>query len=211
MPSLNFDEDRADLPHGQWHRAFSGLGASILVLIIVIVIFAVAYRILHHDSRTKLFQASDQTSGIPGQAKPSPAIPFGAKPKVAPPPVLVPLPADSVPAAVTDAVVPGAPPVTVKAKDAEGVYQAKHQKSFGRGCDGRLELSHAGLDFTCSSGSEAPLHFAVADIKGPNGNGIELKTGEKFHFDLRRSKAEEQEIFRDWSYTHVPGAYAARN
>ena len=210
MPSLNFDEDRADFPRGQWHRAFFGLGGSMVVLIVAALLLVAGYRALHRGGKAKIYQVPGQVSEISAMGKPSPAIPFGAKPKVAPPPTLAPLPADSVPAVITEAATPDATPIAVKAKDTEGVYQAKHQKSLGRGCDGRLELSATGLDFACTSGSEAPLHLATAQIKGPNGNGIELKTGEKFHFDLRRSKPEEQAIFRDWAYTHVPGAYAAR-
>lgn len=211
MPSLNFDKDRADFPRGHWSRAFSGLGAGILVLVTLVLLFAAGYWYLHHGRKTPLIERGTEATGLPSRAKPSPAIPFGAKAQIAPPPTIAPLPADSVPSSIPEAAAdparPGVAPIVVKAKDTEGVYAAKHQKSFGRGCDGRLELSGTGLDFTCASGSEAPLHFASAEIKGPNGNGIELKTGEKFHFDLRRGKAEEQEIFRNWVYTHVPGAY----
>jgi hypothetical protein len=209
MPSLNFDENPAYRPRGQWHRAFSGAGAGFIIAVILVLVFAAAYLVLHHGKRTPIFQSQADSAGPSNNAKPSPAIPFGAKPKLAPPPTVAPLPADSVPPVITETEAPGAAPVVVKAKDTEGIYAAKHQKSFGRGCDGRLELSHTGLDFTCTSGSEAPLHFVAAAIKGPNGNGIELKTGEKYHFDLRRGKVNEQEIFRDWAYTHVPGAYVA--
>jgi hypothetical protein len=48
----------------------------------------------------------------------------------------------------------------------------------------------------------------VAEIKGAHGNGFELKSGEKYHFDLQRGKTAEQELFRNWAFTHVPGAYA---
>ena len=211
MASLNFDEDSPNFPHGQWHRAISGLGALVILAVIVLAILVAGYEYMHHDRHLTLFPGRGEGTTATNKAKPSPAIPFGAKPKVAPPPVVAALPADSVPQVITEAQTPGAQPIKVKAKDTEAVYAAKHQKIFGRGCDGRLELTATGLDFACTSGSEAPLHFAAAAIKGPSGNGIELKSGEKYHFDLRRSKPEEQQIFKDWVYTHVPGAYLARN
>ena len=190
--------------------------ASAWMLVAVLVVIGMVgggYEILHGSHRIPMFQGSSQASALPGdasRAKPSPGIPFGAKARVAPQPVVAPIPPDSmgVPPTIVEPPVVGAAPMVVKAKDTEGVYVAKHQKSFGRGCEGRLELSANGLDFTCVSGGEAPLHFAVAEIKGPHSNGVELKSGEKFHFDLRKSKAEEQELFTNWAYTHVPGAYA---
>jgi hypothetical protein len=121
--------------------------------------------------------------------------------------VIASLPIDSAPSSIPASAADGAKPGVVKRKDTEGVYQAKHQKIFGRGCDGRLQLSSMSLDFECTAGSEAPLHLTLDQIRGPSGNGVELKTGEKYHFDLRRGKAEQQEIFRDWAYTHVPGAF----
>jgi len=207
MPSLNFDDDPVGRPKDQWQRAISGLGAGVIMVVFVVVIFGAGYAMVHHAKRSAIFQRQAEPVGASSRAKPSPGIPFGAKPPAAPPPVLAPVPADSVPAAITEAPTPGAAPVLLKAKDTEAVYTAKHLKIFGRGCEGRLELGSAGLDFVCASGSDAPLHFAAAQIKGANGNGIEMKSGEKFHFDLRRSKAEEQEIFRNWVFTHVPGAY----
>jgi len=220
MPRLIYDDDdgrprttlhRTGTP-ANWQRAVPGAAAALGMGVIVVLVFAVGYAILHHERRIPIFRSQADVSGSPTKAKPSPAIPWSAKPQVAPLPTVAPLPGDSVPtsipAEIVDPAMPGAPSSVVKAKDTEGVYLAKHQKSFGRGCEGKLELTAAGLDFTCTSGSEAPLHFTAAEIKGPNGNGIELKTGEKYHFDLQRSKSEEQQIFMDWAYTHVPGAYS---
>jgi hypothetical protein len=209
MPRLNYDEDKSGAtPSGpQWQRAVSGAGAAIGMGVILMLVFAAGYAILHHHRKIPILRNQVESGSRP-QAKPSPAIPWSPKPQVAPPPIVAPLPADSVPTAIAEASTPGAAPVMVKAKDTEGVYTARHQKIFGRGCEGRLELRSTGLDFACASGSEAPLHFPVAQIKGANGNGIELKTGAKYHFEVQRSKREEQEIFRDWVYTHVPGAYA---
>ncbi len=193
----------------------SGLGSTwILVgLLVAIVAIAGGYEVLHGGRRLPLFQGSSDaaaTRGEPGRAKPAPGIPFGAKAAVAPPPAVAPLPPDSsaAPASIVETATAGVPAVVVRAKDTEGVYTAKHQKSFGRGCEGRLELSVRGVDFACATGSEAPLHFNVAEIKGAHGNGIELKSGEKYHFELQRGKSEEQELFRNWAFTHIPGAYA---
>lgn len=193
------------------HRA--GSAWMLVGVLIAIGLVGGAYEVLHGGRRLPMFKGSSEASALPGdvsRSKPSPGIPFGAKVSVAPPPVIAAVPPDSVgvPATIIERAVVGATPVVVKAKDTEGIYTAKHQKSFGRGCEGRLELSASGLDFACSSGSEAPLHFSVDQIKGAQGNGIELKTGEKLHFDLQKSKAEEQELFTNWVFTHVPGAYA---
>lgn len=190
-----------------------GSGWILVGALIAIVCVAAGYEVLHGHARLPMFQGDAQASALPGdtgRAKPSPGIPFGAKVAVAPPPLVAPVPPDStgVPPTIVEPAVPGGPTVVLKAKDTEGVYAAKHQKSFGRGCEGRLELSNSGVDFTCVSGSGAPMHFAVADIKGAHNNGIELKSGEKYHFDLQRGKAEEQELFRNWAFTHIPGAYA---
>lgn len=193
------------------HRV--GSAWMLVGLLVAIGLVAGGYEVLHNGRRLPMFQGSSQASALPaesGRAKPSPGIPFGAKAPVAPPPVVAAIPPDSmgVPPTIVEPAAAGAAPVVVKAKDTEGVYTAKHQKSFGRGCEGRLELSATGIDFTCPTGSEAPLHFAVAEIKGAHSNGIELKSGEKYHFDLQKSKAEEQELFTNWAFTHVPGAYA---
>ena len=193
----------------------SGLGSTWMLIGLLIAIVAVAggYEVLHGGRKIPMFQGSSEAApmdGVSGHAKPSPGIPFGAKVAVAPPPVVAALPPDSTaaPALIVEPAAAGETAVVVKAKDTEGVYNAKHQKSFGRGCEGRLELSGSGVDFTCVKGSDAPLHFAVAEIKGAHGNGIELKSGEKYHFDLQRGKSEEQALFRNWAFTHVPGAYA---
>ena len=188
-------------------------GWILVGVLVAIVCVAGGYEVLHGGRRLTIFQGNAQTSALAGdaaRAKPSPAIPFGAKTRVAPSPVVAAIPPDStgVPPTITEPAEAGEAAVVVKAKDTEGVYAAKHQKSFGRGCDGRLELSASGVDFTCATGSDAPLHFAVAEIKGANSNGIELKSGEKYHFDLQRGKAAEQELFRNWAFTHIPGAYA---
>ena len=196
---------------GEEHRV--GSAWMLVGVLITIGLVGGAYEVLHGERRLPMFQGSSDASALPGDAsrsKPSPGIPFGARFSVAPPPVVAAVPQDSmgVPATIVEPAVVGATPVVVKAKDTEGIYTAKHQKSFGRGCEGRLELSATGLDFVCATGSEAPLHFSVDQIKGAHGNGIELKSGEKFHFDLQRGKEEEQELFRNWAFTHVPGAYA---
>ena len=216
MARLEYNDDSQDEfpsgPRGQWHRGFYGLGAAVILVVIAVVVFGAGYAVMHLEKRTPVFQNQADTGGGVAKAKPSPAIPFGAKPQTAPPPTIAPLPAESVPNSIPAAIAdPGRPDIAggvVKAKDTEGVYQAKHQKIFGRGCDGRLQLTSVSLDFVCSSGEEPALHVTLDQIRGANGNGIELKTGEKYHFDLRRSKAEEQEIFRNWAYTHVPGAFA---
>jgi len=217
MARSNYDSDdeAAMRVRSQWQRGIPGYGAAIILAVLVVVVFSAGYMVLHHGNRSAIFQSQADANGATAKANPSPAIPWSAKPQIAPPATIAPLPADSVPSSIPAAIADPSSPETahgvVRAKDTEGVYLAKHQKSFGRGCDGKLELTATGLDFTCTSGSDAPLHFASAQIKGANGNGIELKTGEKFHFDLRRGKAEEQQIFRNWTYTHVPGAYVAAN
>jgi len=155
MPSLNFDDDPVGRPKDQWQRAISGLGAGVIMVVFVVVIFGAGYAMVHHAKRSAIFQRQAEPVGASSRAKPSPGIPFGAKPPAAPPPVLAPVPADSVPAAITEAPTPGAAPVLLKAKDTEAVYTAKHLKIFGRGCEGRL--SGAGFCLRVGIGRSAAL------------------------------------------------------
>ena len=223
MPQLQYDDSQDEFssgPRGQWHRGVSGSGAAIIMAMIAVVVFGAGYAVMHRGTHAPIFRNQIDTASSSAKAKPSPAIPFSAKAQLAPPPTVASLASDggpssgpnsvpsSVPAEIADGTRPGGVVAMVKAKDTEGVYQAKHQKIFGRGCDGRLELTSMSLDFVCASGAEPALHLTLDQIRGANGNGIELKTGEKYHFDLRRSKDEEREIFRNWIYTHVPGAFA---
>jgi len=207
MPALdhNYGDGRAR------RMPFSGTAAAVGIgVILVAAVFVVGYVLLHGDRRAGLVWHSSGDSALSGtvsQRKPSPGIPFPSR-------------STAVASATAAPVVPPTAPVEVAeetagrlgpARNAPGVYFAKHQKSFGRGCDGKLALTAAGLDFSCTQGSEPPLHFTVDEIKGPNGNGIQLKTGEKYHFDLGTTKPEEQQIFVDWAAAHVPGAGTPAN
>jgi hypothetical protein len=189
-------------------RVLGGLGVA------VVLVLTIGYAVIHHDGRSRLFPGftgySDAAEAT-NQSKPSPAIPFGSRAAASNPAPLAPAspeesvvgdPAPAEPVSATEET----PTRPLKPRDSEGIYDAKHQKSFGRGCEGKLELSATGIDFTCSSGSEAALHFGVEQIQGANSNGFELKTGEKYHFDLHESKNDEKELFANWVATHVAGA-----
>jgi hypothetical protein len=151
----------------------------------------------HTDGSQRIQPTSDVPSpaGFATKAKPSPGIPWGTKHQDAAPRPITPIPADGDASATSITTVEAAtaesPVRPLKPRETEGAFAAKHQKSFGRGCDGRLALTAKGIDFACESGSEPELHVGVDEIKGASGNGIELKTGEKYHFDLQRSKSEE--------------------
>ncbi len=79
---------------------------------------------------------------------------------------------------------------------------------FG-GCTGELELTSAGLRFDCPHG--AGLNFPVAIIAKAHKDGIELKSGEKYHFTIEnRSKEQVEAIFLSWVSTVQPLSQQAR-
>ena len=56
MPSLNFDDDPVGRPKDQWQRAISGLGAGVIMVVFVVVIFGAGYAMVHHAKRSAIFQ-----------------------------------------------------------------------------------------------------------------------------------------------------------
>jgi len=201
MPALNrkFDDDRGR------RTPFFGTAAAVGIGIVLLAVVCVAGYVAVHGNRR--IGANGYSRGNPAlgttvnQRKPSPGIPFPSRSSAA---------ASTAVAAAPAALLPSAAPAAETSEHlgparTPGVYFAKHQKIFGRGCDGRLALTAAGLDFACSKGAEPPLHFTVGEIKGANSNGIQLKSGEKYHFDLGTTKEEEQQIFSAWASAHVPG------
>lgn len=59
-------------------------------------------------------------------------------------------------------------------------YRATH-RSFLHGCDGDLILTGSGLSFTCQADMSKAFSFSLAEIEGPNGDGIQMRTGKKYH------------------------------
>ena len=138
-------------------------------------------------------QASSQAQPLP---KPSPVVPAarvrvesGVAPGVSP---------DSVPRATTSPV-----PRYIPVK-----YEATHKKVFG-GCTGQLELTSARLHFSCPK--QGDLDFPVARIAKAHKDGIELKSGEKYHFTIEnRTKEQVEAIFLSWVNTVQPLTQASR-
>ena len=194
-------------------QQLSGVRAAMGPGVLLILILAVTFAVVGHDGKSQRYQEQSNVSVPPGSAllaKPSPIIPFGAKRQSVATPAVERASADSAIASAVagsgvttvEAASTGIPAAMPRPRETEGAFAAKHQKSFGRGCAGKLELTARSLDFTCDSGTDGALHVAVDEIKGANSNGIELKTGEKYHFDLQMGKGEEQAIFRNWVSTH---------
>src|ERR1019366_7221935 len=89
-----------------------GSGWMLVGVLIAIVCFAGGYEVLHGHARLPMFLGSAQASAQAGdtvRAKPSPGIPFGAKTRVAPPPLVAAIPPDStgVPPTITEPAVAG--------------------------------------------------------------------------------------------------------
>ncbi|HZD51292.1 MAG TPA: hypothetical protein VE178_21315 [Silvibacterium sp.] len=75
-------------------------------------------------------------------------------------------------------------------------YEATHKKIFG-GCTGQLELTNSRLHFSCPK--QADLSFPVASIAKAHKDGIELKSGEKYHFVIaNRTRDQVEAIFELW-------------
>ena len=81
-------------------------------------------------------------------------------------------------------------------------YEATHKKMFG-GCTGELELTGSGLRFNCPHGNG--LNLPVGSIAKAHKDGIELKSGEKYHFTIEnRTKEQVEAIFLSWVNTVQP-------
>jgi hypothetical protein len=75
-------------------------------------------------------------------------------------------------------------------------YEAIHKKVFG-GCTGKLELTNARLHFRCSN--QADLNFPVYAIAKAHKDGVVLKSGEKYHFQIaNHTKGQVEAIFTLW-------------
>jgi len=86
-------------------------------------------------------------------------------------------------------------------------YEATHKKVFG-GCTGELELTSARLLFSCP---KAELNLPVSSIARAHKDGIELKSGEKYHFAIaNRTKEQVEAIFLSWVSTVQPLPQARR-
>lgn len=204
----------------QWNenptQQLSSVRAAMGPVVLLVLILAVTFAVVGHEGKSQRYQGQSTVSVLAGSAllpKPSPIIPFGAKRQGVTTTTVGRISAVTGAASgvagsgvtTVEAASTGIPAATPRPTETEGAFAAKHQKSFGRGCAGKLELTAHSLDFTCDSGTDGALHVAVDEIKGASSNGIELKTGEKYHFDLQRGKGEEQAIFRNWVATHLGG------
>jgi len=74
-------------------------------------------------------------------------------------------------------------------------FEATHKKMF-RGCSGQLELTASRLHFSCR---QDDLDLPVGAIAKAHKNGVELKSGEKYHFTIaNHSKDQVEAIFISW-------------
>jgi len=74
---------------------------------------------------------------------------------------------------------------------------ATHKEGLGGGCRGELTLSDAGLHFACPGQSD--LDFPAASIARPDGDGVELTNGQKYHFKIDGMKKDDVgNAFNDW-------------
>jgi hypothetical protein len=75
-------------------------------------------------------------------------------------------------------------------------YEATHKTAFG-GCTGKLELTSAGLHFTCST--QADLDIPVGLIAKAHKDGVVLESGERYHFLIaNHTKTQVEAIFILW-------------
>ncbi len=117
-------------------------------------------------------------------AKPSPVIPVRAAPMGG---AIVSKQAPVTAASLPPIAIPRYTPVR---------FEATHKKAFG-GCTGQLELTSAGLHFSCRN--QADLNFPVDAIARAHKDGVVLKTGEKYHFVIaNHSKDQVEAIFLSW-------------
>jgi hypothetical protein len=95
--------------------------------------------------------------------------------------------------------VPAAPVAAGKPPFTAMVYSARHEKHFGGSCDGQLTLDGTGLVFRCSDDPGGSFQVALADIEAVDSNGIRLRSGKKYHFDIAgMSKDGEEQLFANW-------------
>jgi hypothetical protein len=75
-------------------------------------------------------------------------------------------------------------------------FEATRKKVFG-GCTGQLELTAARLHFSCPD--QPDLNFPVDTIAKVHKDGVVLKSGEKYHFDIaNHTKDQAEAIFESW-------------
>lgn len=197
-----------------------------LPLLFAVVFMAVIAWYIARPNSTHPFRKTQVTGNaapslIPfsNKPKPSPARPFQPTPPPAPSAYL-PLPSPAVqpqqpsgdlqvpgramPGTVAPAPIPGATPTpaaptAVRPQVSAITYHARHDKTFGGGCEGQLVLNSGGLVFDCPGDPRNSFKISLAEIGAIDDNGVRLLSGKKYHFSIRgMSKSGEESIFASW-------------
>jgi hypothetical protein len=166
--------------------------AKVIGVVLCVVLVGVLWYLMAHGSSTVGTNSATHSPAGSSKGKPSPLIqgrpsapsvatslPMPASPDVPSAPVAVP-PANELPAA--------------------GVSFTADRKGFSNGCKGgTLTLARAAVSFVCPSNPGKSFSATLAEVKGPEDDGIQLRSGEKYHFKIEgRDKDTMRSLFETW-------------
>ena len=99
-------------------------------------------------------------------------------------------------------VAPATPPLPIA-----GVSFPADRKGFANGCKGgTLTLAPTMVSFICPSDPRKAFSAPLSDVRGPEDDGIQLVSGEKYHFKIEgHDKDTMRTLFQTWfARAHTP-------